>query len=141
MAALVLSSKIRLMFLDDRDESYKTQFRTESDSGFGVMLNQFMMDVERLRQEASEHGLSNLQEVKRFFEGKHDAIVDDFFGKWSEGKEKLYKAIKQYISHPDIDQRRKVEEAYKEFDKLVLPANTKFIEMTVDRYGELLSEN
>jgi hypothetical protein len=51
----------------------------------------------------------------------------------------LFKQVDAYLAQPSTDQRKKVEEAYEQFDRTVKPANADFISMVVERYRDMLN--
>jgi hypothetical protein len=138
LAGLVLGSRFRFAYFEDRNTPYQTLFNDDVDNvEFAINCRQLRYDIERLEQESAEFGLLDREEFIKAFGDENKAVAEAFTENWDRLKGALFEALP--TREVQISQRPKVKAAVEKFFTAMERENAMFLQKAIAVYQKEMS--
>jgi hypothetical protein len=133
LAGLVLASRFRFAYLEDKDEVFNNKFGDRlSDERFEIGCRQLKYDLEQMSHEAADFGLLDPTTFIQSFGAENKAEAESFMINWAEMEKRLYAGLPSPTIRVTSKNRREIKDAVQEFMNSIELENEKFIVTAID---------
>jgi len=133
LAGLVLASRFRFAYLEEREEVLAKQFGDRlSNDDFEASCRQLKYDLEQMSHEAADFGLLDPTTFIKAFGAENRAKAESFLQNWAETEKRLNERLPRADVHITDENRKDVKAAITAFLDSVETENEKFMVAAID---------